>query len=291
MAELPDKSRPNVVALGGGHGLANALRAISIYAGTVTAIATVADDGGSSGRLRRELGVLPPGDLRRCLSALAGDGVWARSFEHRFDDGDLSGHALGNLVIVGLTETLGDPVAALDEAGRLIGARGRVLPATRDRVVLKAHVEGHDVEGEVAVASASGRITRVDLVPAAVDAIGQADQVVFAPGSLYTSLLAVLAVHDLRAAVRAAPGRVIQVGNLRPQLPETAGLDAADHLAAVLDHGARVDTYLAPHPGGLVADPDRIASLGVTPVLADVADAGAAEHDPGRLASALAALL
>lgn len=291
---------PRVVALGGGHGLANALRAIRRYAGTVTAIATVADDGGSSGRLRRELGALPPGDLRKCLVALAADdqGLWTRAFEHRFDDGELTGHALGNLVIVGLTETLADPVAALDEAGRLIGAVGRVLPATREPVVLKADVDGRDVEGQVAVATAAGRIAHVCIVPddaraepAALAAIAAADQIVLAPGSLYTSVLAVLAVNEIRAAVNAAPGRVVQVGNLRPELPETAGLDAVDHLAAILDHGGRVDTFLIPDPSGLTADPDRIAALGVTPVLADVADAGASEHDPERLASALAALL
>lgn len=291
---------PKVVALGGGHGLANALRAIRRFAGTVTAIATVADDGGSSGRLRRELGVLPPGDLRKCLVALAAEdqGVWTRAFEHRFDDGELTGHALGNLVIVGLTETLGDPVAALDEAGRLIGAQGRVLPATREPVVLKADVDGCDVEGQVAVATASGRIAHVSIVPedaraepAALAAIAEADQIVLAPGSLYTSVLAVLAVREIGDAVNEARGRVVQVANLRPDLPETAGLDAVDHLAAILDHGGRVDTFLVADPSGLVADPDRVSALGVTPVFADVADGSASEHDPEKLASALAPLL
>jgi uncharacterized cofD-like protein len=286
------------VALGGGHGLATALRAIRRYAGTVTAVASVADDGGSSGRLRRELGALPPGDLRKCLVALADDEVWARAFEFRFDDGELQGHALGNLVLVSLFETVEDPVAALDEAGRLVGAVGRVLPATREAVVLKARVGDHDVEGQVAVATTEGRISHVELVPAdaaavpdAVAAIRTADQIVLAPGSLYTSVLAVLAVAGLRDAVRAAPGRVVQVANLRSEVPETVGLDALDHLDAVLDHGGRVDTYLIAQGSRLAADPAAIEARGVHPITADVADSGASVHDVERLASALAALL
>lgn len=299
---VPEASErgPRVVALGGGHGLATALRAIRCYAGTVTAIASVADDGGSSGRLRRELGVLPPGDLRKCLVALADDGVWTRAFEFRFDDGELTGHALGNLVLVSLFETAGDPVRALDEAGRLVGAVGRVLPATTEPVVLKARVgeHEHEVEGQVAVANTTERIARVELVPAdatavpeAVAAIGDADQIVLAPGSLYTSVLAAVIVPGLRDALRGAPGHVVQVANLSAQVPEAAELDAVDHLAAVLDHGGRVDTYLMATPTRLTGDPAAVAALGVRPVTADVADSGASVHDVGRLASALAALL
>jgi uncharacterized cofD-like protein len=290
---------PRVVAIGGGHGLANALRAVRTYAGEVTAVVTVADDGGSSGRLRRELGILPPGDLRKALVALADeDAVWPRTFEHRFDDGELAGHAVGNLVLAALFETTGDVVAALDEAGRLVGACGRVLPATTESVVLKADVDGQAVEGQVAVATAHGRINRVEVVPAdarpvpdAVAAIGAADQVVLAPGSLYTSVLAVLVVDGLAEAVRTAPGRVVQVGNLRTQDAETAGMDAADHLQAVRDHGGRVDVYLDPDGGQLEVDRDRIRLLGAETVTADVADPRSPEHDPRRLALALAALL
>jgi uncharacterized cofD-like protein len=290
---------PRVVAIGGGHGLSAALRAIRQYAGDVTAIVAVADDGGSSGRLRRDLGVVPPGDMRKALVALADDdGLWPRTFEHRFESGELAGHALGNLVMVALTETTGGLVPALDEAARLVGAHGRVLPATTDPIVLKADVDGRPVEGQVAVATAAGRIDRVEIVPAdaravpdAVAALAAADQIVLAPGSLYTSVLAVLAVEELRAAVAGATGRVVQVGNLRWQVHETMGMDAADHLAAVLDHGARVDTFLAARSGALLVDEARIEALGATPVVADVAEAGAFEHDPDRLAMALAALL
>jgi len=290
---------PRVVAIGGGHGLANALRAVATYAGELTAVVTVADDGGSSGRLRRELGILPPGDLRKALVAMADeDAVWPRAFEHRFDDGALAGHAVGNLVLAALFETTGDVVASLDQAARLLGSRGRALPATAEPVVLVADVDGRTVEGQVAVASTPGRIGRVGVVPAgarpvpdALAAIAAADQIVLAPGSLYTSVLAVLAVGGLADAVGAAPGVVVQVGNLRTQDAETAGMDAADHLAAVRDHGARVDVYLAPAGGALAVDPDRFAALGAEVVTAPVGDPRDPEHDPRRLAPALAALL
>jgi uncharacterized cofD-like protein len=290
---------PRVVALGGGHGLAAALRAARRYAGAITAVVSVADDGGSSGRLRRDLDVLPPGDLRKCLVALAApDSRWAAAFEHRFRAGELDGHPLGNLVLAGLGETLGDPVAAIDEAARLLGAVGQVRPATAEPVVLKADVDGASVEGQVAVMTVAGRIHRVELVPRdapadpdAVAAIAAADQVVLAPGSLYTSLLPVLCVAGVRAAVADTPAQVVQVGNLRPQPPETTGLDAADHLRAVLDHGARVDVFLTQRDGALAVDEARIAGWGVRPVSADVAGRSGLVHDPARLASALEDLL
>jgi uncharacterized cofD-like protein len=294
---------PSVVALGGGHGLATALRAIRLYAGSITAVVSVADDGGSSGRLRRDLGVPPPGDIRRCLVALAGDGgVWSSAFEHRFRDGELEGHALGNLVLVGLTETLGSFPDALDEAGRLLRTVGRVLPATVEPVVLKAEldtadVRGETVEGQVAVANSRG-IRRVDLVPAdvaatpdAVEAIAAADQVVYAPGSLYTSVLPVLCVSGLRDAVIATSAQVVQVANLRPQVPETSGMDVADHLAAMLAHGARVDTLLYDTGDGLAVDRVRLQALGVDPVGAPVARPSGVAHDPELTAFVLRALV
>jgi uncharacterized cofD-like protein len=301
---------PRVVALGGGHGLATALRGIRTYAGDITAVVSVADDGGSSGRLRRDLGVPAPGDLRRCLVALAGDEPpWADAFEHRFAGGELEGHALGNLVLVGLAETLGSFEAALEEAARLLGAVGRVLPATSEPVELKAEVgpvaaweDGGpapgvaEVAGQVAVAN-SRDIRRVGLVPAdaaappaAVAAIEAADQVVLAPGSLYTSILPVVCVPALRAALATTTARVVQVANLRPQLPETAGLDGTDHLAAVLDHGVRVDTFLY-EPSALAVDSDRVRAWGVEPVAGRMAAPPQGHsHDPGRLAAALSGL-
>jgi uncharacterized cofD-like protein len=298
---VPD---PKVVALGGGHGLATALRAISGYAGSITAIVSVADDGGSSGRLRRDLDVPPPGDLRKCLVALAArESPWADAFEYRFGSGELDGHALGNLVLVGLTETLGDFTDAIDEAARLLGVTGRVRPATTERVVLKAQVEsetagGASVEGQVAVANVAGRIRRVELVPGdapahpdAVRAIGSADQVVLAPGSLFTSLLPVLAVGALRDAVASTRANVVQICNLRPQIPETDGLDAADHLRAVVEHGGRVDCFLYERGGGLMCDEDAVAQLGARPVAAQLAEPRGVAHDPAKLANALSDLL
>jgi uncharacterized cofD-like protein len=292
-------SRARVVALGGGHGLAVALRAIRTYADSITAVVSVADDGGSSGRLRRDLDVLPPGDLRKCLVALAAPGtVWADAFEHRFASGDLAGHTLGNLVLVGLVESLGDFTRALDEAGRLLGAVGSVRPATTERVVLKADVEGEPVEGQVAVASVAGRIRRVELVPGdvpahpeVIEAIADAEQVVLAPGSLYTSLLPVLAVPALRDAVEHTRARVVQVCNLRPQVPETEGLDAVDHLRAVVEHGGRVDAFLCDPRTALACDPAAVAELGAEWVAAEVAAANGYVHDPERLAKALRDLL
>jgi uncharacterized cofD-like protein len=300
---------PRVVALGGGHGLAIALRAIRQYAGETTAIVSVADDGGSSGRLRRDLGVVAPGDLRRCLVALAADdNVWSAAFEHRFAGGELEGHALGNLMLVGLAETLGSFTAALDASATLLGAAGRVLPACSEPVELKAEVvtrgadgRGPDrstqVEGEVAVANA-GNIRRVELVPAdattppeVVQAIAAADQVVLAPGSLYTSIVAVVCVQAIREALGSTAGRVIQVCNLRPQIPETTGLDATDHLAAVLDHGARVDTFLYDGAGELVADETQIRAWNVDPVAGAMAAPNGHSHDPARLAGMLRGLL
>jgi uncharacterized cofD-like protein len=293
---------PAVVALGGGHGLATALAAVRRYAGSVTAVVSVADDGGSSGRLRKAHDVPAPGDLRKCLVALAAtDTVWREAFEHRFRAGDLDGHALGNLIIVGLAQVLGDFGRALEEAGRLLECSGRVLPATTDAVVLTADAgdgPGAEVEGQVAVSNSMDRIRRVHIVPEdakahpdVIAAIEMADQVILAPGSLFTSLAPVLCVPAIREALSVARGRVVHVCNLQPQVPETLGLDATDHLRAVVDHGARVDTFLYQRGGDLVADEVAIRALGVEPMAAEVAGPNGHVHDPGALAKALEGLL
>lgn len=286
-------SGPRVVALGGGHGLAATLQAARRYAGDITAVVSVADDGGSSGRLRDALGIPAPGDIRRCLVALADpSSLWAATFEHRFDAGELDGHAVGNLVIAGLAAAAGgDFVAALDEAARLLDAAGRVLPATTAPVVLKATAAAGEVEGQVRVAQI-GRISGVGLVPpdpeppqAVLQAIGAADQVVLGPGSLFTSVLAAAAVPAIRDALAAATACKVYVCNLRPQVPETAGYDVAAHVEALVAHGVDVDVTLcdARHmPVGLMrtacvdrrlARPDGLA------------------HDPVELAAALADLV
>ncbi|HEX2046581.1 MAG TPA: gluconeogenesis factor YvcK family protein [Acidimicrobiales bacterium] len=281
-----------MVALGGGHGLAATLSAARRYADDLCAIVSVADDGGSSGRLRAAFGIPPPGDLRKCLVALADpESLWTSAFEHRFDAGELEGHAFGNLVLAGLAASTGDFEQALAEAGRLVGAVGRVVPATVEPVVLKGIAGGDSVTGQALVARSEG-ITGVSLVPAdarapeaALTALAQADQVVIGPGSLFTSVLAVVVVPDVREALATTPGRKVYVCNLRPQLPETAGYDVAAHVDALRAHGLDVDVVLC-HPGSL-----PVGRLDVECVERPVARDDSPGHDPALLAAALEDLL
>ena len=289
---LPGPGGPRVVALGGGHGLAASLTAVRAYAGDITAIVSSADDGGSSGRLRQAFDLPAPGDLRRCLTALAEPGSpWAAALEHRFDAGELEGHALGTLLIAGLAEATGDFLGALDQVARLVGAVGRVLPAATEPVVLKAHAGDGEVCGQTAVMRA-GRISAVALVPAdaqpppaALEALERADQVVLGPGSLFTSVLAAAVVPALREALASTRATRVYVCNLREQTPETAGYDVAAHVAALTRHGVDIDVVLC-HPGGLPT-----GDLAVRCVERPVARPGLTAHDPGKLAVALADLI
>lgn len=281
-----------MAAVGGGHGLAASLHAVRRYAGDVTAIVAVADDGGSSGRLRESIALPPPGDLRKCLAALAADdSLLARALDHRFDAGELEGHALGNLLITGLADAGDDFQAALDEVGRLLGAVGRVLPATTEPVVLKAEAGGDEVAGQVAVSNAVG-ITRVSLTPpdppvapGVVEAIEGADQIVIGPGSLYTSVLAAAAVPGVRTALARTPARKVYVCNLAPEVPETAGYGVADHVGALRAHGLEVDVVVC-HEGGLSTH-----GLDVAAVVRPIARPGGLAHDPALLADVLAELV
>jgi uncharacterized cofD-like protein len=269
--------------------LAASLRAVRRYAGDITAIVSVADDGGSSGRLREAFGIPAPGDLRRCLVALGDpDSVWGRAFEYRFEAGELEGHALGNLVIAGLASASGDFTAALVEAGRLVGAGGRVLPATAGPVVLKAEIGGQEVLGQVRVGDADGPISRVTLVPADAEpppeapvAIAAADQVIIGPGSLFTSILAVVAVPAIREALAARRGGRVYVCNLRPQVPETSGFDAVAHVRALRAHGVDVDV--------VVHDPSAMptGSLDVPVIETRLSRPDGLAHDPELLAAVL----
>jgi uncharacterized cofD-like protein len=287
-----------VVALGGGHGLAASLQAARRYAGEVCAIVSVADDGGSSGRLRAAFGIPAPGDLRRCLVALADPGSpWTSAFEYRFAAGELEGHAFGNLVLAGLAEATGDFSLALLEAGRVLGAAGRVLPATTEAVILKAELRSPDgnggtsIVGQVAVQESAG-VAGVSIVPAdarppdaALEALAAADQVVIGPGSLFTSVLAVVAVPALRDTLATTRGQKVYVCNLGPQHPETAGYDVAAHVDALRSHGLEVDVVLC-HPGALPK-----GALDVPCVERPVARADLLAHDPVRLAAALSDLV
>lgn len=298
-------ARPAVVAVGGGHGLAATLRAMRKYAATITAVVSVADDGGSSGRLRAEMPDLPaPGDVRRCLSALADPSLALTDvLEHRFaaDAGGLAEHAFGNLLLAALTFGLGSFTEAVDEVARLCGAEGRVLPATTEPVGLEAVLtspveQGSASEvrviGQVAVANARGpRLLTLDRLgvsspPGVAEAILYADQVVVGPGSLFTSVLAAAIVPDVNRALRETTAQRVYVANLGPQVPETDGFTLDDHLQALHEHGVPVDVVLCP-PGverGTTAD-DAVV------MVRPVADARGLVHDPGLLAAALSSLL
>jgi uncharacterized cofD-like protein len=286
-------SPPAVVALGGGHGTAVTLRAARHYAGQLTAVVSVADDGGSSGRLREILDVVALGDLRKCLVALAAeDSVLAHAFAHRFDEGELAGHALGNLILAGLVEATGDLVSGVKAAADLLGAVGEVLPATVERVVLKAEADSGPVAGQVAVSRADN-IRSVSLVPAnaqppqlAVDRILAADQIVIGPGSLFTSLLAAAAVEGVAEAVAASKGQRVYVCNLRPQRPETAGFDVAAHLDALSRHNVTVDVVLCDTSQGMA-----LGRIGISTLDIPLTGGNALVHSPVRLAHALASLL
>jgi uncharacterized cofD-like protein len=305
----------SVVALGGGHGLYASLSGLRRVTRDLTAIVTVADDGGSSGRLRREFGVLPPGDLRMALAALCGDDAWGTTWskviQHRFSgNGGLGGHSVGNMLIVALWELLGDPVQGLDWVARLLGAHGRVLPMASVPIDLAAEVEGADpdrpdeistVRGQVACASTTGRVRSVSLIPAnppacpdAVQAIREADWVVLGPGSWFTSVLPHLLVPDLAAALVGTRARRLVALNLAPQPGETDGFSPHKHLQVLADHAPalEVDVVLADRAAtkGATADLEKAASLlGARLILADLAAAdGSPRHDPRRLAGAFA---
>jgi uncharacterized cofD-like protein len=284
---------PAVVALGGGHGTAVTLQAARRYAGRLTAVVSVADDGGSSGRLRKLLNVVALGDLRKCLVALAAeDSALALAFEHRFDEGELAGHALGNLILAGLVEATGDLVSGVQAAADLLGAGGEVLPATVERVVLKAESDGGQVAGQVAVSQADN-IRTVSLVPGdarpprlAVERILAADQIVIGPGSLFTSVLAAAAVGGIADAVARSGGQRVYVCNLRPQHPETAGFDVAAHLEALNRHNVAVDVVLCDTSQGMA-----LGDLGISALDIPLTEGNTLVHSPNRLAHALASLL
>jgi len=316
VTSTPTAAGPKVVAFGGGHGLHASLSALRLLeesrqVASITAIVTVADNGGSSGRLRKEFDVLPPGDLRMALAALCGRSnwgeTWANVLQHRFaGSGELNGHNLGNLLIVGLWEQLGDHVQALDFVGRLLGARGRVLPMALVPMDLVADVRGlgpdpdavTEVRGQVAVATTAGVIEEIHLLPAdppaapeAVDAIADADWIVLGPGSWYTSVLPNLMVPALREALASTQAKVVVVMNLGEQAGETQGLGPADHLAVLVQHAPGLQIHT------VVVDPamDGLADLAQTAAACDarlleraVSCPGTARHDPEPLSKAFA---
>ena len=240
-----DHDGPAVVAIGGGAGLAQTLRAVQDYAGSITAVVSVADDGGSSGRLIQGLDIPPPGDLRKALLALAPQpSLMGELFSHRFGAADVAGHSLGNLLLAALGELTDDFAAALQIAGHLLGINGRVLPASKQRLLLLASIDGQLVSGEVCISETAGTVETLKVGPgearayeAVTDAIREADQIVLSPGSLYTSLLAALVVPGIADAVNKASGSLAWVLNLITQRPESLAMDGAAHLAALQQIG------------------------------------------------------
>lgn len=331
---LPSKLR--IVAVGGGTGLPNVLRGLCslLYAGStrqqpgevsadqLVAVVTTTDDGGSSGRLRRDFGVIPPGDIRNCLAALAEDqSLLTAVFQYRFEGGDgLNGHALGNLMLTALTEVTGDFVKAVEIAARVVGARGRVVPATVDHVALSALLaDGRTVSGETAIVAAGSPIRHLSLAPAeprcvdtALDALRRADVIVVGPGSLYTSLLPPLLMPEIMEAVRLADAARVLVLNLMTEPGETGGFDAVRHLEVVQEHLGfqpfdHVIFNTGPIPSHLgawyaqrgatpivvtTADIARFRAMGVQPLGAPLASEGPfgrVRHHPGRLAATVLA--
>lgn len=312
----PPLQRPlSVVAVGGGTGLPAVLSGLSAHPQvSLTAVVAMSDDGGSSGRLRRRQGLPPPGDVRNCLVALAGaDEPLGRLFQYRFrGQGALRGHALGNLVLAGVTERTGDFLEAVEVAGNWLGIRGRVLPCTLDPVQLVAQRRGElPVRGQRWLARGRGRVRRAwleprDVTPApgVLRSLSTADVIILGPGSLYSSVLPPLLVDGVAEAIQAARALRIWVGNLVTQRGETEGMDAADHVRAVTAHaGAVVDVALLhgkPLPTSLVS---RYAQRGggvleinrralraqcVVPHFRDLLGPGVrARHDPCRLGEAV----
>ena len=305
-----------VVALGGGHGLSTLLRGLKNRCGELTAIVTVADDGGSSGALRRDMGMLPPGDLRRCIAALAdAEPLMAELFEYRFGRGTgLDGHTFGNLFIAAMAGVTGDFESAISEASRVLAVRGRILPASLDNLVLSAEVRNsldpdaapYILTGESAIGHAEGVIERVFLepeqtkgYPAAIQALLSADLIVLGPGSLYTSILPNLLVSDIAAAIRASAACKIYVCNVATQPGETDGYTVGDHVRALNAHlgaglchcvlaNGNYRITLPPDSPSTMVRPEFEGIPGCQLVLEDLVDARLPwRHDSTHLADAL----
>ncbi|MGI5819188.1 MAG: gluconeogenesis factor YvcK family protein [Armatimonadota bacterium] len=313
---------PRVVAIGGGTGLSTLLRGLKSHTTNITAIATVADDGGSSGRLRTDMNVPPPGDIRNCLVALAdSEPLMTELFQYRFngDPGGLGGHNFGNLLIAALTDITGDFEQAIRETSRVLAIRGRVLPPTADRVALCARMsDGEVVRGESAITAAGKQIDYVYMDPPnpravqeVLDAIDQADLIVIGPGSTFTSVIPNFLVPAVSEAVRESSATKVFICNIMTQPGETRGFTASDHVKAIKRHTGElpfdyvllncqpvdewvIERYRA--TGAEFVDPDytEVARLGAIPVRAEVVSLspdGWVRHDPRAVADRLMELL
>jgi uncharacterized cofD-like protein len=302
---------PRIVAIGGGTGLSTLLRGLKGYSANITAVVAVADDGGSSGRLRQQLGIVPPGDIRNCIAALAdAEPLMTQLMQYRFPPGSgLDEHAFGNLFIAAMTAVTGDFEEAVRESNRVLAVRGQVLPATSVPLNLSAQLEsGRRLDGQVGIGHADEPIARVFIEPSdvranpeALERILEADIVVIGPGSLYSSVLPNLLISDIRDAIAAAPGMRVYICNVATQPGETGGFTAASHLEALFDHIGEglIDYALVNHnaharrPEGWLAQPVEIDArhleeLPVVVIEEDlIDDTNAHRHDPAKLAAAL----
>ncbi|MBE3519481.1 MAG: YvcK family protein [Firmicutes bacterium] len=305
---------PRVVAVGGGTGLSTLLRGLKKLPCQVTAIVTVADDGGSSGRLRRDMGILPPGDIRNCLLALAeAEPEMRQLFNHRFSRGEFEGHNFGNLFLAAMTEMTGDFQLAVRTMSRILAVKGKVLPATLEDVVLEASLEdGRVIRGEHLIPQAKGKIRDVRLIPPdapaleeALTEIESADIIILGPGSLYTSIIPNLLVKGIAGAIASSKALKFYVVNLMTQPGETDGYSAADHVRAILKVGGPelIETVVVNvgrvppeveqryvEEGRYLVDPslDAIRELGLSVIAGDFGAGGElARHDPDKLAGVI----
>lgn len=304
----------SLVAVGGGTGLSSLLRGLKHYTSNITAVVAVSDDGGSSGRLRKDRGLLPPGDIRNCLVALADDDTTLSNlFQHRFaEGGELAGHSFGNLFLAAMTDVAGDFDKAIELSSKILAIRGKVLPGTLRQTSISAEfIDGTIVEGESEIPKARKKIRRVwlspsdcEAMPKVLTAIREADAIILGPGSLYTSVLPNLLVRGMVDALAEARGLRIYVCNVMTQPGETDGYTAADHLKAVFKHAGRrvvdvalvnsevptklVDRYEAEGAFPVEPDIDEIRRMGVRPIAASlINETNLVRHDPDRLAEAI----
>jgi uncharacterized cofD-like protein len=309
---------PKIVAIGGGTGLSTLLRGLKQYSSNITAIVTVADDGGSSGRLRREMGILPPGDIRNCIAALADEEkLLTELFQYRFHAGDgLSGHSFGNLFISAMTEITGDLEQAIDASAKVLAIRGKVLPATLTDVSLWAKLaDGRLIEGESKITEAMGQIRQIGChpadpvaLPAALAAIKEADYIIIGPGSLYTSIIPNLLVPAIRQALAQVTVPRVYVCNIMTQPGETDNYSVADHIRAIekvceervfdavlaqrtAPSPQSLQLYAQEHSHPVFLDREEVGKMGYRIVLANVMAedevTAKVSHDPQRLARVL----
>lgn len=310
---------PAVAVIGGGTGLSVLLRGIKSVTSNITAIVTVADDGGSSGRIRQDLGIIPPGDLRNCLVALADtEPLMEKLFQHRFGGvGGLAGHSFGNLFIAAMAEVLGDVEQALKESSKVLAVRGQVLPSSIEAIRLTAEMtDGSMVEGESQIPLAHKTVKRVHITPAdaspvksALEAIRDADAVILGPGSLYTSVLPNLLIHGMADALRHTQAVKIYICNVMTQPGETDGYSASAHVKAIVDHiGTGIIDYVVVNAQDVaenlrevyanqgaypvVADTELIEAMGIKVVKANlISETNLVRHDPVKLSRTIIAMI